>query len=176
MGTAIRATCNLLPNAKVLAMFAFDSYSQSKRSPRPLSRHRPCKTPFPIGNATFNKLPRFCLKWVFLINSQWNAGFIQPFLPRTAQSASSRSHCYSGTRKSHQLCSHFLFCMELRPPQARKSHSQKRRSSSRQKPSETSKNQQQLPQRQQEESSKSKNGAAEAPVHNLNAASGIDKY
>ena len=40
----------------------------------------------------------------------------------------------------------------------------------------TSKNQQQLPQRQQEESSKSKNGTAEAPVHNLNAASGIDKY
>ena len=36
-------------------MFAFDSYSQSKRSPRPLSRHRPCKTPFPIGNASFNK-------------------------------------------------------------------------------------------------------------------------
>ena len=35
---------------------------------------------------------------------------------------------------------------------------------------------QQLPQRQQEESSKSKNGGAEAPVHNLNAASGIDKY
>ena len=91
MGTAIRATCNLLPNAKVLAMFAFDSYSQSKRSPRPLSRHRPCKTPFPIGNATFNKLPRFYLKWVFLINSQWNAGFIQPFLPRTAESASSPS-------------------------------------------------------------------------------------
>ena len=43
------------PYAKVLAMFAFDSYSQSKRSPRPLSRHRPCKTPFPIGNASFNK-------------------------------------------------------------------------------------------------------------------------
>ena len=81
----------LHPNAKVLAMFAFDSYSQSKRSPRPLSRHRPCKTPFPIGNATFNKLPRFYLKWVFLINSQWNAGFIQPFLPRTAESASSPS-------------------------------------------------------------------------------------
>lgn len=81
----------VLPNAKVLAMFAFDSYSQSKRSPRPLSRHRPCKTPFPIGNATFNKLPRFYLKWVFLINSQWNAGFIQPFLPRTAESASSPS-------------------------------------------------------------------------------------
>ena len=79
------------PHAKVLAMFAFDSYSQSKRSPRPLSRHRPCKTPFPIGNATFNKLPRFYLKWVFLINSQWNAGFIQPFLPRTAESASSPS-------------------------------------------------------------------------------------
>ena len=79
------------PHAKVLAMFAFESYSQSKRSPRPLSRHRPCKTPFPIGNATFNKLPRFCLKWVFLINSQWNAGFIQPFLPRTAESASSPS-------------------------------------------------------------------------------------
>ena len=51
------------------------------------------------------------------------------------------SHCYSGTRKSHQLCSNFLFCMELRPPQARKNHSQKRRSSSRQKPSETIKNQ-----------------------------------
>ena len=65
------------------------------------------------------------------------------------------SRCYSGTRKSHQLCSHLLFCMELRPPQARKSHSQKRRW-------------------QQEESSKSKNGAAEAPVHNLNAASSID--
>ena len=45
----------LHPYAKVLAMFAFDSYSQSKRSPRPLSRHRPCKTPFPIGNASFNK-------------------------------------------------------------------------------------------------------------------------
>ena len=43
------------PYAKVLAMFAFDSYSQSKRSPRPLSGHRPCKTPFPIGNASFNK-------------------------------------------------------------------------------------------------------------------------
>ena len=43
------------PYAQVLAMFAFDSYSQSKRSPRPLSRHRPCKTPFPIGNASFNK-------------------------------------------------------------------------------------------------------------------------
>ena len=42
------------PYAKVLAMFAFDSYSQSKRSPRPLSRHRPCKTPFPIGTS-FNK-------------------------------------------------------------------------------------------------------------------------
>ena len=112
--------CHIHPNAKVLATFAFDSYSQSKRSPRPLSRHRPCKTPFPIGNATFNKLLRFCLKWVFLINSQWNAGFIQPFLPRTAGSVSSRSHCYSGARKSHQLCSHFLFCMELRPPQARK--------------------------------------------------------
>ena len=72
-------------------MFAFDSYSQSKRSPRPLSRHRPCKTPFPIGNATFNKLPRFYVKWVFFITSQWNAGFIQPFLPRTAESASSPS-------------------------------------------------------------------------------------
>ena len=72
-------------------MFAFDSYSQSKRSPRPLSRHRPCKTPFLIGNATFNKVPRFYLKWVFLINSQWNAGFIQLFLPRTAESASSPS-------------------------------------------------------------------------------------
>ena len=45
----------LHPYAQVLAMFAFDSYSQSKRSPRPLSRHRPCKTPFPIGNASFNK-------------------------------------------------------------------------------------------------------------------------
>ena len=87
-----RSSISMLhPHAKVLAMFAFDSYSQSKRSPRPLSRHRPCKTPFPIGNATFNKLPRFCLKWVFLINSQWNAGFIQPFLPRTAESASSPS-------------------------------------------------------------------------------------
>ena len=43
------------PYAQVLAMFAFDSYSQSKRSPRPLSRHRPCKTPFPIGSASFNK-------------------------------------------------------------------------------------------------------------------------
>ena len=42
------------PYAKVLAMFAFDSYSQSKRSPRPLSRHRPCKTPFPFGTS-FNK-------------------------------------------------------------------------------------------------------------------------
>ena len=81
----------LHPYAKVLAMLAFDSYSQSKRSPRTLSRHRPCKTTFPIGNATFNKLPRFYLKWVFLINSQWNAGFIQPFLPRTAESASSPS-------------------------------------------------------------------------------------
>ena len=81
----------LHPYAKVLATFAFYSYSQSKRSPRPPSRHRPCKTPFPIGNATFNKLPRFYLKWVFLINSQWNAGFIQPFLPRTAESASSPS-------------------------------------------------------------------------------------
>ena len=51
-----KATEALLhPYAKVLAMFAFDSYSQSKRSPRPLSRHRPCKTPFPIGNASFNK-------------------------------------------------------------------------------------------------------------------------
>ena len=29
---------------------------------------------------------------------------------------------YSGTRTSHQLCSHFLFRMELRPPQAQKSH------------------------------------------------------
>ena len=45
----------LHPYAQVLAMSAFDSYSQSKRSPRPLSRHRPCKTPFPIGNASFNK-------------------------------------------------------------------------------------------------------------------------
>ena len=36
-------------------MLAFDSYSQSKRSPRPLSRHRPYKTPFPIGNASLNK-------------------------------------------------------------------------------------------------------------------------
>ena len=43
------------PYAKVLAMFAFDSYSQSKRLPRPLSRHRPCKTPFPTGNTSFNK-------------------------------------------------------------------------------------------------------------------------
>ena len=45
----------LHPYAKVLAMFAFESYFQSKRSPRPLSRHRPCKTPYPIGNASFNK-------------------------------------------------------------------------------------------------------------------------
>ena len=29
---------------------------------------------------------------------------------------------YSGTRTSRQLCSHFLFRMELRPPQAQKSH------------------------------------------------------
>ena len=29
---------------------------------------------------------------------------------------------YSGTRKSHHLCSHLLFRMELRPPQAQKSH------------------------------------------------------
>ena len=77
------------PYAKVLAMFAFDSYSQSERLPRPLSRQRPSKTRFPIGNAMFNKIPRFYLKSVFLINSQWNAGFIQLFLPRTAQGASS---------------------------------------------------------------------------------------
>ena len=50
-----------------------------------------------------------------------------------------------------------------------KQQEQAEASRSRQKPSEASKNQQQLPQRQQEESSKSKNGAAEAPVHNLNA-------
>ena len=29
---------------------------------------------------------------------------------------------YSGTQTSHQLCSHFLFRIELRPPQAQKSH------------------------------------------------------
>ena len=66
--TPIHPTCNLTyvhPYAEVLAMFAFDSSSQSKRSPRPLFRHRPCKTPFPIGNATFNKVPRFYLKWFF---------------------------------------------------------------------------------------------------------------
>ena len=56
----------LHPYAKVLAMFAFDSYSQSKRSPRPLSRHRPCKTPFPIGNASFNKpWPNIMVLFVF---------------------------------------------------------------------------------------------------------------
>ena len=52
------------------------------------------------------------------------------------------SHCYSGARKSHQLCSHFLFCMELRPPQARKSHRQKKEdlaaSKNHQKPAKTS--------------------------------------
>ena len=99
-----RSSISMLhPHAKVLAMFAFDSYSQSKRSPRPLSRHRPCKTPFPIGNATFNKLPRFYLIWVFLINWQWNAGFIQPFLPRIAESASSPSIVATATI-CHKVC------------------------------------------------------------------------
>ena len=83
------------PYAQVLAMFAFDSYSQSKRSPRPLSRHRPCKTPFPIGNASFNKpWPNYhgsIMFYSFLIESHRNAGFQRAFF---------RGHCWRPQTKT----------------------------------------------------------------------------
>ena len=85
----------LHPYAQVLAMFAFDSYSQSKRSPRPLSRHRPCKTPFPIGNASFNKpWPNYhgsIMFYSFLIESHRNAGFQRAFF---------RGHCWRPQTKT----------------------------------------------------------------------------
>ena len=84
----------LHPYAQVLAMSAFDSYSQSKRSPRPLSRHRPCKTPFPIGNASFNKpWPNYhgsIMFYSFLIESHRNAGFQRAFF---------RGHCWRHKQK-----------------------------------------------------------------------------
>ena len=83
------------PYAQVLAMFAFDSYSQSKRSPRPLSEHRPCKTPFPIGNASFNKpWPNYhgsFMFYSFLIESHRNAGFQRAFF---------RGHCWRPQTKT----------------------------------------------------------------------------
>ena len=56
----------ILSGAQVLAMFTFDSFSQWNRSPRPLSRHRPCKNLFPIRTAMFKKVSKFYLKWRFL--------------------------------------------------------------------------------------------------------------
>ena len=87
--------CEVHPYAQVLAMFAFDSYSQSKRSPRPLSRHRPCKTPYPIGNASFNKpWPNYhgsIMFYSFLIESHRNAGFQRAFF---------RGHCWRPQTKT----------------------------------------------------------------------------
>ena len=99
----------LHPYAQVLAMFAFNSYSQSKRWPRPLSRHRPCKTPFPIGNASFNKpWPNYhgsIMFHSFLIESHRNAGFQRAFFrghcwrPQTKSRSRPFSYCRMGSDK-----------------------------------------------------------------------------
>ena len=121
----------VLLGAQVLAMCTFDSFSQWNRLPTPLSRHRRCKHLFPIGTARFKKVARFYLKSFFLLVLHHGTPVHTDLFAKTCWErifAQHYSHCYSGTRKSHQLCSHLLFCMELRPPQARKSHSQKRSS------------------------------------------------
>ena len=99
----------LHPYAQVLAMFAFNSYSQSKRWPRPLSRHRPCKTPFPIGNASFNKpWPNYhgsIMFYSFLIESHRKAGFQRAFFrghcwrPQTKSRSRPFSYCRMGSDK-----------------------------------------------------------------------------
>ena len=62
---------------KVLATYAGKAKTLSKRSPRPLSRQRPCKTLVPHVNAALNKTsallsPKMIL--CFYVSLQWNAG------------------------------------------------------------------------------------------------------
>ena len=81
-------------------------YSQTPKSlqclrltaiPNLNARHDPCpstdlaKPLSPLETLRLTSYHGSISKWVFLINSQWNVGFIQPFLPRTAESASSPS-------------------------------------------------------------------------------------
>ena len=81
-------------------------YSQTPKSlqclrltaiPNLNARHDPCpgtdlaKPLSPLETLRLTSYHGSISKWVFLMNSQWNAGFIQPFLPRTAESASSPS-------------------------------------------------------------------------------------
>ena len=61
------------------------------------ARHVPCpdtdlaKTFSPLERLRLRRYYGFISNGICLSNSPWNAGFIQPFLPRTAESASSPS-------------------------------------------------------------------------------------
>ena len=132
-------------------------------------RHRPCKTPSPIGHATFNKVPRFYLEWIFSLWFAMERRFHTAHLPRTAESASSPSIVATATAEPERPTNfspisfsawnsaHYRpgrVTANKKDPAAggRKQQEQAEASRSRQKPWEASKKQQQLPQRQQESS------------------------